>query len=209
MSRPIPYVRRYAARFAVALWLIAAPGCALLNPGPPPGGYPNPIVLPSCDRNYLWDQVVDVVDNYFQIDREDRVRLEGDVLTVGRLDAHPQTSATLFEPFRRDSVGFYEKLESTLQSMRRRAVVTVEPTSAGYRIEVTVYEELEDVPRPENAVAGTAIARHDTSNKHFVAPVGGQPTSAGWIPRGRDVALEQAILGELVVRLGKPPPGEL
>lgn len=182
----------------------------MLSPGagPPMGGYPNPIVLPSCDRNFLWDQLVDVVDNYFQIDREDRVRLEGDVLTVGRLDTLPQTSGTMFEPFRRDSVGLYEKFESTLQSMRRRAIVTVEPTASGYRIEVTVYKELEDVPRPEHSTAGSALARHDTSNKHFVAPVGGQPIHAGWIPKGRDVALEQEILGELVVRLGKPPPGE-
>lgn len=179
-----------------------------MGPAPPPGGYPNPIVLPACDRNFMWDKVVDVVDDYFQVDREDRVRLEGDVLTVGRIDTHPQTGATLFEPFREDSATFYEKLESTFQSTRRRAQLIVEPTDAGYRIEVLVFKELEDVPRPENSTVGLAMTRHDTSNKHFVAPVAGQPAMAGWIPKGRDHALEQQILGKLVFLLAKPaPPG--
>src|SRR5262245_5310738 len=51
-----------------------------------PGAIQNPLFIPPVDREFLWNQTVDAVDDYFRIEREDRVRLIGGVLTEGRID---------------------------------------------------------------------------------------------------------------------------
>ncbi len=121
------------------------------------------IFVPAVDRDYMWDQLVDVVDDYFQIEHEDRVKLIGNELTPGRIDTFPLTGATLLEPWHRDTVNFYERLESTLQSIRRFANVNVTPVGQGYVIELAVSKELEDVAMPIKASAGAATFRYDTS----------------------------------------------
>jgi len=196
---------------ATGLILAVVSGCA---PGPywaaPPSGpmpvlYDNPVLLPVADHKFAWEAVVDVTDDYFKIEREEPVRLVGDVLTAGRLDTFPTGGATLLEPWRGDSVGRYERIESTLQSMRRRAEVRVSPVAGGYEVEVVVWKELEDVVQPEHATAGAATFRYDDTLTRVVNPVAGQEVNCGWIPQGRDAALEQRILGELMARCGRLP----
>ena len=104
------------------------------------------MLVPPIDRDVFWDQLVVVVDRYFDIEREDRVRLVDNMLTLGRIDTVPEAGATLLEPWRHDSVNFYERLESTYQTIRRRALVQVVPTENGYLVDVAVYKELEDLP---------------------------------------------------------------
>jgi hypothetical protein len=191
---------------ATGLMVVAVSGCA---PGPywagPPGppGPPvtvfhnNPTLLPITNHECAWETVVDVVDDYFKIQREEPVRLVGNTLTEGRLDTFPQIGATFFEPWLHDSAGPYERVESTLQSMRRRAVVRVMPAEGGYLVDVAVVKELEDVLRPEHATAGAATFRYDDSLTRVVNPVGGREVNEGWIGQGRDTALEQRILDHL------------
>lgn len=182
-------------------------GCAVWGPPPPVvAQFENPVLFPIADRDFAFDQVIDVVDNFFRIQREDRVRLIGDVETEGRIETYWEVGSTCFEPWRRDSVGVYERSESTLQSIRRRATVRVIPAVNGYLIDVTVYKELEDLIRPERATVGAATFRYDDSLTPYTEPVGGQPYTVGWIPQGRDVALEQKIIAELLVRSGQPLP---
>jgi len=157
----------------------------------------NPIVVTNVGHDLLWEVVVNVIDDYFPIEHEEPVRLIGDILTEGQLTTEPQVAATLLEPWRPDSVGYDERLESTLQSMRRWATVRATPTQGGYSIEVAVYKELEDVKRPEHSTAGSATFRYDDSINEVVRPVGEERTSRGWIPQGRDSMLEQRILGHL------------
>src|SRR4051794_13544809 len=57
-------------------------GGSFLAPGP----VQNPLFIPAVDREFLWNQTVDAVDDYFRIEREDRVRLIGGVLTEGWID---------------------------------------------------------------------------------------------------------------------------
>jgi hypothetical protein len=175
--------------------------------GPMPGApmpvcYNNPTVVPHGDPLHVWEQVVDVVDDYFPIEREDPVRLYGDTLTEGRIDTFPTVSRTILEPWRKDVVGREQVMESTLQSMRRRAVVRVVPGEPGYFIEVAVYKELEDILRPEQATSGTSTFRYDTSLTRVVNPIGAQAVSEGWIPQGRDPQLEQRILADIQQRWG-------
>ncbi|MGA0040981.1 MAG: hypothetical protein ACO3NZ_14140, partial [Pirellulales bacterium] len=119
-------------------------------------------------------------------------------------------------PGRGDSVGFQERLECTLQSIRRRGVIRMQPDPAGWRIEAVVSKELENLPRPMRATTGGASFRNDDSLYRYGTPlptlgqqVGDQPRpvasptrSAGWIPMGRDPLLEKRILDKLLARLG-------
>jgi hypothetical protein len=182
-------------------------GCAPVGyqlPSPAPLGayHDNPTLAPPGEPQGVWETVVDVVDDYFQIEREEPLRRYGDTITEGQLDTYPQVSRTLLEPWRRDVTGGYELTESTLQSMRRRAVVRVfpAPNQPGYLVDVAVYKELEDVARPEHATAGASTFRYDGSLTRVVNPVTEQETAQGWIPRGRDHELEQKILRDLQKR---------
>ncbi len=182
---------------------------APFGPLPPPQG--NPIVVSSMDRDFVWDQVVDVVDDYFRVQHEERVRLVGDLLTEGRLDTYPRSGSTIFEPWNRDSVTAYDRWESTLQSIRRKALVRVIPSQGGFLVDVQVYKELEDVPRPETGVISTTNSqalRNDDSLQRVANPTAGQQPTLGWIPQGRDPALEQVILAHIQSRIGgfsRPP----
>jgi len=173
----------------------------------------NPLSIPIADRDVAFDQIVDVVDDYFKIEREERVRQTGDILTEGRIETYPQTAATIFEPWRGDSVTAYDRWESTLQSYRRRAFIRVIPEPQSYLVEVVVQKELEFLPRPTNATAGAATLRHDNSGDRrteaepiFGRGVGDDPRPVAnavqpidWIPKGRDLHLEQ----ELLLRIGE------
>ncbi|MBI2825440.1 MAG: hypothetical protein HYX69_12205 [Planctomycetia bacterium] len=216
-------------RIRHALWVLllcTGSGCASI--GSAPGVfYENPALAPPVDRDFFWDQLVDVVNDYFDIDREDRVRLVDNMLTLGRIDTVPQLGATLLEPWRSDSVNYYERLESTLQTIRRRALIQVVPVENGYLVDVAVYKELEDLRRPEHANAGDATFRYDDSLDRYndqtqgpattidsfptfgraQGPIGPQPFVLGWVPLGRDTALEQRIIARLFSRFAPPGAG--
>lgn len=167
---------------------------------------PNPAYVPIADREFLWNVLVDIIDDAYRIDREDRVHLVDNELTVGQIKTHFEPSAGWLEPWRRDTVTFADRLEATLQSMRRRAEVQVVPVSGGFNVEVNVFKELEDVQRPLFSPASAGTLRYDTSQRHTKSFIGDQPVVSGWIPQGRDTAAEQSILNELMARLGLLPP---
>lgn len=182
------------------------PACNVLLRPPPP--QPNPLLVPGGNRELLAEEIADVVDDYFRIDREDRATQIGDYLTEGRIETQPEVSSTCFEPWRNDTVTHYDRLESTLQSMRRRASVRIIPDPGGYLVDVQVYKELEDVLRPEHDTAGAATFRYDTSLERYATPVPVGGYTEGWIPQGRDTALEQQMLAQIHERLiGPCQPG--
>jgi len=209
--------------------VIGPSGPVVPTPPPPPT---NAIVLPPLDAEMVWQRLVDVVDDYFKIASEQRVVFSNGVPAEGRIDTFPQTGSTLLEPWRGDSVGFRERLESTLQSIRRVGTVRLIPDPAGWRVEAVVQKELENMPRPMMATTGGASFRNDDSLYRYGTPlptlgqqVGDQPRpvaaptpNLGWIPLGRDPLLEQRILTKLQAKLGiaampssvaaaAPPPG--
>ena len=201
---------------ALAASSLALCGCQAWQPvryTPPEFGFgpqlvapqSNPLLVTSMDRDFVWDQVVDVVDDYFRIQHEERVRLVGNLLTEGVLQTYPRTASTIFEPWNYDSVTLYERWHATLQSMRRRAVVRVIPTEGGFLIDVQVYKELEDVARPESgavSLANAELLRNDDALIRLTNPVGGQEPTIGWLGLGHDTALEQVILAGIQARTG-------
>jgi hypothetical protein len=162
---------------------------------------PNPIIVPVINEEVAWDQIADVVSEYFTIGREQRARLESG--TEGRIETAPQTGATWLEPYRKDSVGSFNRWESTFQTIRRRAIVRVIPDAAGYLVEVIVEKELEDLPNPEKATAGAAVFRgEDSLPSRRLEEVSRTRSALRWLQLGRDPLLEQRILGDIQARLG-------
>jgi hypothetical protein len=154
----------------------------------------NPLSVPSADFEGVWMACITVIDDYFDIASENR--LQRKIIT------QPKIGATLLEPWNGDSVGFKERLESSLQTIRRFAVVTVNPTATGtYAVKVEVYKELEDLTRPEKQTAGRAVFDNQFPVNRARDVVGPMPLPNGWIPRGRDTNLEQAILAKIKSQL--------
>ena len=200
---------RLERRIALAILAgsLALSGCGVFprmggNPNIPQGALlENPMFVPAVDREFLHNQTVDAVDTYFRIEREERVRLIGGILTEGRIDTFPRIGSTLLEPWRGDSTPGYERLHATLQSIRRKATVRIIPADGGYLLDVVVLKELEDLNKPEHATAGGATQRHDGTIVRLTGPPGRAAITLGWIPLGRDVSLEQQILSDLALRL--------
>ncbi|MFN9368356.1 MAG: hypothetical protein ACK6CT_06250 [Planctomycetia bacterium] len=192
-------------------------------PGPPPLAAPPPprnnVVIPPLDAEFVWKQLVDVADDFFKVRQEQRVLFNNGVPTEGRIDTFPQTGDPLLEPWRPDSVGFRERLEATMQSIRRVGTLRLAADPAGWRIDVVVQKELEHVARPMRATAGGASFRNDDSLYRYGTPlptlgeqIGDQPrpvatptATLGWIPLGRDPLLEQRMLARLLAKLGVAP----
>jgi hypothetical protein len=194
--------------FACILTLLAAAcGCnGHLLHGPGHGAQPllqNPLFLPAGDSDFVWSQVVDALDNHFRIMREQRVGVVGNVPIEGFIETFPMDGSTILEPWRKDSTHGFEKLHSTLQSVRRRAVVRVVPVDGGHIVDVTVYKELEDLERPEQANVVRPGLRYQESGAMEEQPAWEDARTLGWIELGRDVSLEQRILSDISQRLAR------
>jgi hypothetical protein len=166
-------------------WAWQAPGVSkIFAPRPV---IPNPLVVPSSDFESVWNKTVAVVDKYFEIERENRLSRT--------IRTQPQMGATLLEPWALDSSTLEDRLESSLQTMRRFAIIHVDPApTGGYLVKVEVHKELEDMGKPDRQPAGRAVFINDfyvNRTRDIVGPV---PAPLGWINRGRDPNLEQTIL---------------
>lgn len=151
---------------------------------------PNPLIIPTADFELVWKQVVRVLDEYFDIASENR--LSGTIVT------QPRTGATLGEPWAGDSVGFHERLEASLQTIRRFAKVTVKAApEGGFAVKVEVEKQLEDLVRPDRQGGGRAVFNNAFPINRTREVVGPVPLPYQWISRGRDHKLEQIILARL------------
>ncbi|MEM9646469.1 MAG: hypothetical protein AAF989_15870 [Planctomycetota bacterium] len=162
---------------------------------------PNPLDLPAVADDFVWMQVIDVTDDYFRIAKEQPVQNNRELILDGRLETAYRVGGSIFEPWRKDSTPGFERLQSTLQSIRRRAIITVRPSPEGYVVEVVVQKDLEDTDRTQYATETTAGVRHDGSLVRVGDDVQDGPQTLGWIPLGRDASLEQRILADILGRI--------
>lgn len=182
-------ISRPLAAGLVALVALAQGGCATVRrlTGPPVA---NPLVAPSSDFEAVWKATIAAVDEYFDIRSENRL--------ARKIVTDPKAGATLLEPWYGDSAGLDQRLESTLQSIRRFAIVQVDPApGGGWAVKVEVRKELEDLQKPDRQLGGRAVFANDFPVNRTREIVGPVPLPVGWIPRGRDERLERAILARI------------
>ena len=156
---------------------------------------PNPLILAGGHPDLVWERLISVVNDYrFEIARESRLE--------GVVDTHYRTGAGIFEPWHRDAVGLENRLEGTLQSIRRKAILTVRPTRpGGWAINVQVHKELEDVNGLVARSPGGATFHDSEPLERDLNQVVGQSGPSGWIPLGRDHALEKDMLASIRIAM--------
>jgi hypothetical protein len=165
----------------------------------PAGQCPNPIILAGDPSQYgaIFVSVLNVVDDYFEIAEANRWA------PTAQIKSHPKIAPGLDQFWKPGSPDGAERMLATLQTIRYRCEVTIQPVAgdpaqaavpAGYLIQVVVYKELEDLPRPIKATAGAAAFRSDNSVDRTYEVVDPAVVDSSWIPKGREVFLEQEIL---------------
>lgn len=150
----------------------------------------NSIFVSANDAEAVWERTVDVLHDYqFQIARES--------MLDGTIETEYKIGSGLLEPWHRESVGFASRLESTLQSIRRRAFVHLTQAQGGFLVRVEVFKELEDLDGLAANSAGGATFQESTPLQRDLNLVVGQSASSGWIAQGRDFQLEQELMRRL------------
>jgi hypothetical protein len=161
-------------------------GCAGFPRGPQAS---NPVFIRANDNELVWERTVDVLHEYhFDLDREDKL--------AGVIETRYRVGSGWLEPWHADSVGYWNRWESTLQSIRRKAFISVTAVDGGFLVGVEAMKELEDVANADPR-AGRATFLDNSPLQRDLDIVSGAPAPAGWIPQGRDPELEQALLQSL------------
>lgn len=199
---------KYLSIACLALMLVSAVGCRQiryrLDRQPPKQFIPNPLELPAMQDRYLWQQVVDTVDDYFRIATEQPVQNSNQYMLDGRLETSYQVGGSMTELWRKDSTAGFEAQQSTFQSIRRKATVIVRPSEAGYLIEVIVQKDLENTDGTQFSTETAITRRSDGSLVRQIAADQNLPQTIGWISQGRDTSLEQRILRDIFARATAP-----
>lgn len=135
----------------------------------------------------MWERTVSVLNAmHFQIDRESKIE--------GVIETYPRAGSNLLEPWHPDSVGFSNRLESTLQSIRRKVIVSFEPQNADSElVMIRVEKEIEDVPGAVANSPGGATFSESNPLLRDLNQTLGQTQPSRWIPRGTDPLLEAEI----------------
>lgn len=187
---------------AIALCAVAITGCASF--GVPVETQPaaNPFLLPigTSPQSFenTWERCVDVLHQYkFAIQRENR--------PAGTIETEYKVGAGVLEPWHPDSVNAAARLESTFQSIRRKVIVRIIPDDegAGFLVGIEAFKEREDLPAGvANTRGGSTFNEYDPDTLDHSRAIGKAPIS-GWIPLGRDLALERDLLQSLQLALTK------
>ncbi|MEZ6046250.1 MAG: hypothetical protein R3C11_11915 [Planctomycetaceae bacterium] len=149
-----------------------------------------PVFVATQNEELVWERAVDVLHEYpFEIKRENKL--------AGVIETEYKTGSGVLEPWHRETIGAEARLESSLQSIRRRVVINVRRVDAGYFVDVEAYKELEDLEGLAANSAGGATFQETAPLRRDYSLLVGQSTPSGWISKGRDFALEQDLLSRL------------
>jgi hypothetical protein len=154
----------------------------------------NPLYLPQGPQPEVYDKVfqkaLDTVDDFWEIAYSNRYE--------GRIETQPAVAPGIIQPWKPGSPDFYQRLLADLQSIRHRCIVLITTADeGGYYIDVKVLKELEDLPAPVRATAGTASFRMNSTIERQFEVIEQPVYEVNWIPIGRDFKLEQVILERL------------
>ena len=154
----------------------------------------NPIQVRANNYDLVWERTIDTLHEYqFAISKENRLS--------GEIETEYKTGASLFEPWHFDAANTWERTEGTLQSIRRKILVHITQIDGGYMVSVEAFKELEDLPGVASNAASGATFREGQPLRRDLNLVSGQTVPSGWIFKGRDKALEQSLIKDLVQNL--------
>ena len=169
------------------LWSAVVAGCASVPT------VSNPVFISTNNPEAAWERTVDAIHDFrFPVLRENKLD--------GVIETDYVVGSNIFEVWNRDSVGCANRFESTFQSIRRRAFVTVAPAPGGFYVTVEALKELESTRGPVANSAGGATFQVDNPLQRDLNLVVGQAVPSGWIGIGRDYELEQAMLRRIRAR---------
>ena len=98
---------------------------------------PTPTVVPGTITETTWEQTVNALHSFhFSIEKENRL--------AGTIQTGYLPGAGLLEPWHFDSVTLGDRIESSLQPIRRRALVTLTQLDTGIQVHVEVIKEREN-----------------------------------------------------------------
>jgi hypothetical protein len=138
----------------------------------------------------LFDKVFAVVSEDFVIARSAR--------EDGIIETEPRIAPGLEQPWKPGSPNLYERSEATCQTYRHRCFVLIRPEGQNsYRVMVTIFKELEDLPKPSRDPSAGAIFRSDANVERVAQVIDEASASPTWIPKGRDYPYEQKILRKI------------
>jgi hypothetical protein len=161
----------------------------LLVPLDPSVTVENPVFIPGGPAAYhaVWEKIYDIVGDYFEIAFSAR--------SDGRIETFPRIAPGYEQWWKAGSPDSEQRLLATLQTIRHRAIVTLEPANdGGYFVKVQIFKELEDLPRPIRATAGSASFRSDNTVERQFEVIDPTVFESQWIPLGEDAKFEQLIL---------------
>ena len=164
------------------------------------GIYRNSVTVNCCNPAVLWEAMVIPVRKYFSIYKEEPCRQVGSCINQGFLETNRTIGATIFEPWRGDSVGTRQRWESTLHTIARSARITVSwNEGSSYTIEVVVKKEIENIAPVNLSRNGQDNYFLSDSRRTFTDPLfnSENQSSNQWYCIGRDPLLEQRLLAEI------------
>ena len=169
--------RHFLPALLALLALAAAGGCAS-QVGNYTNSQPRVLQIPATQHDMMWERAVAVLhENHFSVARESKIE--------GIIESDYRAGSGLFEPWHQDSIGYGSRLESTLQSIRRRVLITFQQSSGGQvHVSVRVEKEIEDVPADDDLRANGVITQTDSNGSR-------------WLPRGTDPLLEAWLLEQI------------
>lgn len=178
----------------IGLLVMALSGCHSL-PFSSQAAVTNPIQVRANNYDLVWERTIDTLHDYhFEIARENRLS--------GEIETEYRTGASVFEPWHADAANAKERVEGTLQSIRRKVLVHITQIEGGYLVSVEAFKELEDLPGLAANSPSGATFQESKPLKRDLNLVVGQTTPSGWIAKGRDTALEQNVLADLIKNFG-------
>jgi len=149
----------------------------------------NPVYVPLGPASYgvVFEKCMDVVDDFFEVSYSNRYD--------GRIETFPTIAPGIGQPWKPGSPDFRQRFLATCQSIRHRAIVTIQPADdGGFFVDIKVFKELEDLERPVRQTAGSATFRSDNTVERQFEVIDDAVFASNWIPIGRDNHIEQIML---------------
>ena len=159
--------------------------------------HPIAVAEPSDDANAIWDAAQETLRRHrYRLDRVDR--------RAGVITTMPMISQHFFEFWRRDVATAEDLWEATLNPMRRWVTVSVEYNgdNAWTRIGVTVHKERLSSPGRSFNSTGAALQHFRDRHGSMTGRRKNKQEHTVWIDEGRDAALEEYLLQDMLSRAG-------